>query len=264
MRKPLYISFGAGVQSSALLCLAETGEITGVKGAIFADTGSEPQKVYNWLSFIKKKITKIPIHIIKSNRGNLHEYAVRGKHNHVPLYGIVKSSEGYRTVMGRRSCTFLFKILPIHSKVRELEGIKKYQRLPPNSIQLALGISKDEAHRAKPSRVKWVENTHPLLEKGLHRLDCIEIVKKNLGKSPPRSACVFCPYLSNTHFEAIKKNKADWKIAVDFDNKARNQNSNIVQYVHKSKVPLEKAEIEDKSEQLSSFLTACEEAHCGL
>ena len=66
--KPCYISFGAGTQSSALLLLSEQGVIKGIKGAIFADTGSEPQRVYDWLDFIKTKIKKTPIHIIKSDR----------------------------------------------------------------------------------------------------------------------------------------------------------------------------------------------------
>ena len=262
--KPTYISFGAGVQSSALLCLAEKGEINCVRGALFADTGSEPQSVYDWLDFIKQKIKKIPIHIIKSERGNLHDYALKGSHNPVPLHGIVKSDNFYKSIMGRRSCTFLFKILPIQQKIRKLEGIKKYARLPKDSISLALGISKDESHRAKPSRIPWIQNIYPLLDRGLYRKDCADIVHNFLGRFPPRSACVFCPYLSNKNFSEIKKNKSDWNIATDFDDKCRNQNNSVIQYVHRSKVPLRDAEVDDLSGQISGFLDSCEEAHCGL
>ena len=203
--KPIYISFGAGVQSSALLCLAEKGEVKDIKGAIFADTGSEPQAVYEWLEFLKTKIKKIPIHVITTKRGKLHDYALSVSHNPVPLYGIMKKDNKLKSVMGRRSCTFLFKILPIYAKVRELEGIRKYQRVKPDSIQIALGISKDEEHRAKPSRVRWVENIHPLLYRDLTRENCKKIVYDYLGKEPPRSACVFCPYLNNKNFASIKK-----------------------------------------------------------
>ena len=85
--KPCYISFGAGTQSSALLLLAEQGVIPHIKGAIFADTGSEPKKVYDWLDFVKTKIKKIPVHIIKSERYPLHDYAFKNTHNPVPLHG---------------------------------------------------------------------------------------------------------------------------------------------------------------------------------
>ena len=260
---PRYISFGAGVQSSALLCLAEKGEVEGVKGALFADTGSEPQAVYDWLKFIQTKIKKIPIHIIRSSRGKLHEYAVKDKHNPVPLFGTIQDGYKLKNVMGRRSCTFLFKILPIQYKIRELEGIKKYQRLPEKAIQLVLGISQDEKNRAKTSRIKWIENIHPLLDRGLTRQDCKNIVYKFLGKCPPRSACVFCPYLNDDNFSEIKKNKRDWDIAVKFDKECRNQSPKVVQYVHRSKVPLGEADLKDRSYQLG-FKMSCEEAHCGL
>ena len=259
--KPCYISFGAGTQSSALLLLAEQGVIPHIKGAIFADTGSEPKKVYDWLDFVKTKIKKIPVHIIKSERYPLHDYAFKKTHNPVPLHGrIIKTN---KSVLGRRSCTFLFKVLPIQSKVRELEGIKKYQRLPEDSIEIALGISKDESHRAKPSRIKWIKNTYPLLDKNLYRGDCKKIVYDYFGKYPPSSACVFCPYLNNKNFEEIKKNKKDWDMAVLFDKRCRNQNKNIVQFVHRTQVPLDKAEVEDRSNQIG-FLDSCEEAYCGI
>ena len=165
--------------------------------------------------------------------------------------------------MGRRSCTSLFKIYPIKSKIRELEGIKKYQRLAEDSIEVALGISKEEDHRAKPSRIKWIKNVFPLLEKGLYRGDCKKIVYDYFGKYPPSSACVFCPYLKNKEFEENKQNKKDWDMAVLFDKRCRDQNKKVVQFVHRSHVPLDQAEISDKSNQLG-FLDSCEEAYCGL
>ena len=263
MQKPVYLSFGAGVQSSALLCLAEKGVVNGIKSALFADTGSEPEAVYNWLDFLKTKIKKIPIHILRTKRGNLHDYALSVPHNPIPLHGIIKKNNVFKGVMGKRSCTYLFKIMPVYKKIRELEGYKKYQRLKPGSVQMALGISRDEINRAKPSRVQWVENVHPLLDMNLTRANCKEIVFDYLGKYPPRSACVFCPYLNNKNFIDIKKNKKDWERAVKFDEACRNQNKSIVQYVHKSKVPLSKVNLNEGADQLG-FDMSCEEAHCGL
>ena len=263
MIKPLYLSFGAGTQSSALLCLYEKGVLKNLKGAIFADTGSEPQAVYDWIDFLKTKIKKIPIHRVTSKRGKLHDYALSASHNPVPLFGFVKNRNYYKAVMGKRSCTFLFKILPVYKKIRELEGCKKYQRLEPKSVQMAIGISRDEIIRAKPSRVPWIENKHPLLEMDLTRENCKEIVFDYLGKYPPRSACVFCPFLKNKQILEIKKNKKDWALAVKFDEGCRNQSKDVVSFTHSSRVPLSKVNLNDSAGQLG-FDLSCEEAHCGL
>ena len=55
MIKPLQIiSLGAGVQSSTMALMAVRGEITPMPDcAIFADTGAEPQYVYEWLNWLE-------------------------------------------------------------------------------------------------------------------------------------------------------------------------------------------------------------------
>ena len=51
------ISLGAGVQSSTMALMAAHGEITPMPDcAIFADTGAEPRKVYEWLDWLEKKL----------------------------------------------------------------------------------------------------------------------------------------------------------------------------------------------------------------
>jgi len=58
------LSLGAGVQSSALALMIEHGEIPMVDCAIFADTGAEPEKVYEWLDYITSKVS-YPVHIVQ-------------------------------------------------------------------------------------------------------------------------------------------------------------------------------------------------------
>ena len=48
------ISLGAGVQSSVMALMAAKGEITPMPDcAIFADTGWEPKRVYEWLDWLE-------------------------------------------------------------------------------------------------------------------------------------------------------------------------------------------------------------------
>jgi hypothetical protein len=66
------LSLGAGVQSSVLLLMGESGEITPrPDGAIFADTGWEPAAVDAHLDWLEMQ-TSIPIHRVSNGR-NLYE-----------------------------------------------------------------------------------------------------------------------------------------------------------------------------------------------
>jgi hypothetical protein len=58
------LSLGAGVQSSTLALMIEHGEIPMVDAAIFADVKGEPKKVYEWLEYLKTKVTSYPIHVV--------------------------------------------------------------------------------------------------------------------------------------------------------------------------------------------------------
>ena len=63
-----YVALGAGVQSTVMLLLADLGLIRPMpNAAIFADTGWEPQKVYQHLEWLETVIRNIPI--VRLNEG---------------------------------------------------------------------------------------------------------------------------------------------------------------------------------------------------
>ena len=216
-----YISLGAGVQSSALIALAERGKIK-VKGAIFADTGEEPKWVYDYLNLIKKR-AKLPIHTCRSHYENLTKFTFEKKFVSAPVYSIGATPDMLmKKSMGMRQCTTLFKIQPVLKKMRELEN-KVRVRLPARAIKLGLGISIDEKARAKPSRTRWIDNIFPLLELGLSRKDCEKLCEDYFGYTPFKSSCTFCPYKSKADFKFLKKHDpTGFKKACEFDDKIRN------------------------------------------
>ena len=63
MAEPMQIlSLGAGVQSSYMALMAARGEITPMPAcAIFADTGAEPQRVYDYLDWLEEELP-FPVH----------------------------------------------------------------------------------------------------------------------------------------------------------------------------------------------------------
>ena len=85
---------------------------------------------------------------------------------------------------------------------------------------MLMGISFDEIIRMKDNRLKYMKNNYPLIDKKLRRADCIEWMKKNNYPTPPRSACTFCPYHTNT-WRRIKENKKEWDEVVALDKAIR-------------------------------------------
>ena len=66
-----YISFGAGVQSTVLYLMAAQGDFLPLPAAaIFADTGWEPQQVYDHLDWVES--LGLPIPIVRVQAANLY------------------------------------------------------------------------------------------------------------------------------------------------------------------------------------------------
>ena len=77
---------------------------------------------------------------------------------------IVENTVTEEIGFGRRQCTREYKIFPIQRKVRELLGLKKYQRVPKDTkVEMLIGISKDEMSRIARSRDWWIDNQYPLV-----------------------------------------------------------------------------------------------------
>jgi 3'-phosphoadenosine 5'-phosphosulfate sulfotransferase (PAPS reductase)/FAD synthetase len=258
------LSLGAGVQSSTLFYKILNNEIKPVDCAIFADTGNEPKDVYNYLNHLTK-LANFPIYIV--SKGNIinDSLAIAEKGTNkgfltMPVKGVDANG---KQVMGRRQCTNDYKIQPINKKIRQLLGVK---RLTGMAVEVVMGISLDEIQRAKEPINKWQINCYPLIENKITRHQCLEYIKKHKYKTPPRSACVVCPYHSNKEWLEMKENNPDeFKFAVNFDLKIRTTSSNGVKnYLHSSMKPLGEIDFDKyKETQYSLFDDECE-GMCGV
>lgn len=264
-----YLSLGAGVQSSALLVCSTLGlhDVPKADVAIFADTGDEPQWVYDYLKVLEEWS---PIPIKRCSKGRLSEWVVdrqkQGKRFvSVPIYTL--GENGGRAGILRRQCTGEFKIEPIQKAVREHLGLKPRQRFK-GQVQAMLGISIDEAQRMKPSRVRWITNTYPLVNAEITREKCLKIVASAGLPEPKRSSCVYCPYHSNHFWRDLKNNYPDeWQKAVAFDEMVRDMTIRGQErpgFVHRSCVPLAEADLNDHDpDQINMFTNECE-GICGV
>lgn len=194
------ISLGAGVQSTTMALMAARGEITPMPdAAIFADTQAEPKAVYEHLKWLMEPgCLPFPVHIV--TKGNLWKAAstprrtLDGTRSYIKTSIPVYTRDGLKVGMGKRQCTGDYKIDPVQRKIRQLVGLKRVTKRHGIIAEVWIGISADEEMRRKPSRVEFLKNRWPLLERDFDRDDCLEWLAKHGYPQPPRSACTFCPF----------------------------------------------------------------------
>lgn len=273
MSEPIHIiSLGAGVQSSTMALMAALGLITPMPtAAIFADTASEPRKVYEWLDWLEQQLP-FPVHrVMKGDderglRGNILDAIEGGRFAGAPFFTESDSARGEGRL--RRQCTREFKIDPILQHTRRLLGIAKGERAPKRIMAVSwIGISTDEVARMKPSQEHYIAKRHPLIDLNMSRQDCIRWVQEHYGKTPPKSSCTFCPYHDDALWRDMKANDPDsWADAVDIDKRIRNGVRGTTQklYLHRSMKPLDQVDLRTAEDagQMSMFDDECE-GMCG-
>jgi hypothetical protein len=208
------ISYGGGVQSTALVVLATQGKIGHVDAALFANVGDDSEHP-NTVRYVRE--VAIPW---AAERGlKVHELkkTTRGRGLET-LYGRL-SREGSRSVPipvrmsdtgapGTRSCTADFKIRVI-AKWLKAHGVSG-----ENPARVLIGFSTDECHRVSNRRASDDETPeHPLLDLNMHREDCKRLIERAGLPVPPKSACYFCPFHRPTVWARMRRDEPDlfWK-----------------------------------------------------
>lgn len=237
------LSLGAGVQSTTLALMMARGDLPQPDCAIFADTGWEPDATYRHLDWLEKQLP-YPVHRVHA--GNIRDDLFAGHSLRTVRIAAIpwflRNPDGSQG-LGRRQCTAHYKLEPIARKLRELLGAGPRDRIAAGSVAMLIGISLDEAQRIKASKVKYIVNGNPLIDKFMSRRECIRWLLERQYHEPPKSACVCCPFRSNSAWVAMKDNSpAEFEDACVADDLIRNSGSSKgirgQQYMHRSMKPL--------------------------
>ena len=254
-----YLSLGAGVQSSALLVLANRGELDPAPAfAVFADTHGEPAAVYRHLAALEAWST---VPVVRVSAGSLTAQLV-GSGGRMPIPAYVQADDG-RFAPSRRACTRDFKVDPIERHVRAYLAERGLEK----RALCYLGISVEEAQRMRASRTWWSENRYPLVDRGLTRSACFALVVAAGLPEQPKSACVYCPYRNDHAWARMKAEApADFAEACRVDAAIRLRPDAGLErpaFVHRSGVPLAEAVLPRPDQGRLDF-GGCEEGHCGV
>lgn len=208
------VSYGGGVQSTALLVLAAQRKID-FRLFITANVGEDSENPAT-LEYVEK----IAKPYAEAHDIELAEVRRRWKRGEragqvETLYGRL-TREGSRSLPipvrmsngapGTRSCTVEFKIAVIADELKRRGATKD------NPAVVALGISVDEIERAKPGidpKMPFQFRTYPLLDLGLQRRDCMKIIEGAGLPIPEKSACWFCPFHDMEAWRKQKRERPD-------------------------------------------------------
>lgn len=183
MDKKYILSFGGGVNSSALLFYIIEKKLN-LDEVIFSDTGVESEETYKTVKEMQKVCSSknIKFTTVKSKYGNLYDYYFKNK--------CVMS-------MKFRDCTGKFKVAPIRQYIRKEYGKKQ-------KFVMYIGIAWDEATRCKTSNVKYIEHSYPFVDDKINRKGNVEILNKyNFNAS--KSGCKGCMFNSKNNWIKMLK-----------------------------------------------------------
>lgn len=282
------LSFGGGVQSTAILAMMTYGQLPKVDAAIFADPGEESDATYSHIEWCQARFAELGIPFYRrSVGGRLGDHLKVGRNStggrfaSVPFY--TRMPNGDKGLI-RRMCTREYKTEVVDRTVRrDVLGLKPRQRIPRDvTIRQWIGISYDEQARAVriakrfADSVKWSTPYFPLLERQIERKQCSDLLRSFVPHSVPRSACLFCPYKSQSEWRRLRdEDPKGWARAVEIDDALRipgnvvNRNMEASMYAHRSCVPLRDADLRDKDDaqgqslfRFNTFDAECE-GMCG-
>jgi hypothetical protein len=218
--------------------MAAVGDLEKVDAVLHCDLGWEHQGTYDLGDFYSTWLTKHGVYNEVMNVGNIRELGAKA-HVHMPFW-----TPGNGRGQLKRQCTTHFKVWPQRRRIRELMGFpaSKPPQPGPGAVEKWIGFTVDEMHRCADSRVDYIVNRFPLIEKRMSRMDCVAYLQEKGLPLPPPSSCVGCPYKSEARWAATCLSDAEDAIAFDAANRINPlaSDGSYVQelYVHRSLMPL--------------------------
>lgn len=207
------IAYGGGVQSTALCVLATQGKLDGIMGgpvdaALFSNVGDDSEDPAS-LRYVAEVMTPwcaergLPVLTLQRVRrdGATETLMQRLTRDSRSIDIPVRMAGG---APGRRRCTGDFKIKVVSRWLRE------HGATVDDPARVAVGISTDEWHRINNRRVGPAEQpAYPLIDLGLDRTACQQIIAQAGLPVPGKSSCFFCPFHRPAVFAEMRRDRPE-------------------------------------------------------
>lgn len=262
------ISYGGGVQSTALLVLAATGRIDPVDAALFANVGDDSEHPAT-LDYVRHVATpwaaERGIEVVELSR------VMRDGTGRTLMEDLTRDSRTINIPVrmangapGNRNCTVTYK-LKVISRWLKANGAST-----DAPATVCIGISTDEIQRVndRPASA-WERKAFPLIDLGLDRSACQALIADAGLPVPPKSSCYFCPFHRPHTWAEMRRDEPDLfeKSAAleDLLNERRASLGKDPVYLTRFAIPLREA-IGEAQDMLPGFdgpdIDTCDEGVC--
>jgi len=224
---------GAGRQSSYLVEAMLDGELPRADLVIFADTGDEPQWVYQQVDYLKAKCEAVGVPFATVKRPG---WGIVGDIQHnldqrfasLPLY--TRGDDGKIGRM-KRQCTSEYKIAPTEdyllgwlvacghaTVVIDKNGNASRRVRPDVYTENYYGISFEEFWRAGNRGAGWQKAVYPMIDGRMTANDSVTWLRARGRPVPRKSACRICPFHDDEYWYWLQtESPADFDHACLFD-----------------------------------------------
>lgn len=189
---PLLVSFGGGVNSTALVCGLVERDIV-PDAILFADTGGERPETYAHLRAFDVWLRDhgMPTITVLTKGGRaetLEENCLRMKMLPSLAYGF-------------KGCSHKYKIEP-----QEIWANQLYRAhfKAGGRVRKAIGYGAEETRRATIESDAKYDYWYPLIAWDLDRDDCLDLIARAGAPTPGKSACFFCPASKLADIRALR------------------------------------------------------------
>lgn len=249
------LSLGGGTQSTVMALLADEGRFGQRPDvAVFADTGWEPDAVYDNVGWLEQQLSFPVVTVTADPDRSLQQAVTEGVNVRgrpwLTIPGWLADRDGNAAGVNWRQCTTDYKIAPIRAEVRKRLGLKRRSPIPDSTtVEMWLGISADEQIRMRASPDRWIVNRYPLVDSAMSRSDCIAwFAERWPDRRLPRSACAGCPYRSAESWAELRETEPHtFAEAVRIDALLRSPDHHAFRmfrkrvFLHRRRVPLAEA-----------------------
>ncbi len=271
------ISYGGGVQSTAMVVLAATRNpdfekaMGGpVDAALFANVGDDSEHPAS-LAYVREVAQPwaaergLPVHELHKVLRTGQVETLWTRITNPQRKSIAAPWRGENGAPVTRDCTADFKVSVVTKWLREHGATRD------DPATVAIGISTDEIERSggKKGDRPAERRTYPLLDLGMSRADCAALINSVGIPVPPKSSCYFCPFHRPQVWAEMRRDEPDlfWaSVALERFVSARQEGrGQRPLFLTRFGKPLDKA-IPEAQDQLPGFEsiseTGCDEGYC--
>lgn len=255
------ISYGGGVQSTAMLVLASQGRLgVNVDAALFSNVGddSEHPATLDYVRNVAMIRSRIPvIELVPESKGQpltLMQLLERENTPSIP----VRLKDG---APANRSCTRRFKVQVIN------KWLKNNGASSDDPAIVCIGISTDEIQRVNPKRSTKIEKAvYPLIDLNLNRSACQQVILDAGWPVPSKSSCFFCPFKRSQEWSEMRRDEPHlFERAAqveDMINEKRKQRGKDLVFLSTAGIPLREAMSEAQDMLPLTDWGMCDSGHC--